>query len=160
MLHEQLAELELHLASTNTALSNEDEWGLVKKWLMVAAQTDGGQGTTKPKSHITFNTTAIITSDELIHRWMTDRVDAALGLGCIFLPESSGFLYFPFRSPFSHRNLNFRSAVTLFFGTNRSKNLLSKTKASGQTMVCLGYQVVQFCSFCGLKLSNWMWLLH
>jgi len=79
------------------------------------------------------------------------------GLGCIFLPESSGFLYFPFRSPFSHRNLNFRSAVTLFFGTNRSKNLRSKTN---KTMVCLGYQVVQFCSFCGLKLSNWMWLLH
>ena len=53
-------------------------------------------------------------------------------LGCIFLPESSGFLYFPFRSPVSHRNLNFRSAVILFFGIKRSKNLRSKTKASGR----------------------------
>jgi len=52
-------------------------------------------------------------------------------LGCIFLQESSGFLYFPFRSPVFDRNLNFRSAVILFFGTNRSKNLRSKTKAAG-----------------------------
>ena len=51
-------------------------------------------------------------------------------LGCIFLPESSGFLYFPFLSPVFDRNLNFRSAVTLFFGTKRSKNLRSKTKNS------------------------------
>ena len=36
-------------------------------------------------------------------------------LGCIFLLESSGFLYFPFLSPVFHRNLNFGSAVTLFF---------------------------------------------
>ena len=54
------------------------------------------------------------------------------GLGCIFLPESSGFLYFPFRSPVSHRNLNFRSAVILFIGRKRSKNLRSKTKTMGQ----------------------------
>ena len=53
-------------------------------------------------------------------------------LGCIFLPESSGFLYFPFRTPVFDRNLNFRSAVTLFFGIKRSKNLRSKTKAMGQ----------------------------
>ena len=82
------------------------------------------------------------------------------GLGCIFLPESSGFLYFPFRSPFSHRNLNFRSAVTLFFGTKGAKTFAVKRRPRDKTMVCLGYQVVQFCSFCGLKLSNWMWLLH
>ena len=50
-------------------------------------------------------------------------------LGCIFLPESSGFLYFPFRTPVFDRNLNFRSAVILFFGIKRSKNLRSKTKA-------------------------------
>jgi len=48
-------------------------------------------------------------------------------LGCIFLPESSGFLYFPFRLPFFHRNLNFGSAVILFFGIKRSKKLRSKT---------------------------------
>jgi hypothetical protein len=47
-------------------------------------------------------------------------------LGCIFLPESSGFLYFPFRTPVSHRNLNFHSAVTLFFGTNKAKTFAVK----------------------------------
>ena len=58
--------------------------------------------------------------------------EGGIGLGCIFLPESSGFLYFPFRTPVFDRNLNFRSAVTLFFGIKRSKNLRSKTKAMGQ----------------------------
>ena len=48
---------------------------------------------------------------------------------CIFLPESSEFLYFLFRLPVSHRNLDFRSAVILFFGIKRSKNLRSKSKA-------------------------------
>ena len=67
---------------------------------------------------------------------------------------------FPFLLPVSHRNLNFRSAVILFFGIKRSKNLRSKTKASGRDHGVPGYQVVQFCSFCGLQLSNWMWLLH
>jgi hypothetical protein len=85
---------------------------------------------------------------------------SVFSLGCIFLPESSGFLYFPIRSPVSHRNLNFHSAVILFFGIKRSKNLRSKTKASGRDHGMPGYQVVQFCSFCGLQLSNWMWLLH
>ena len=55
-------------------------------------------------------------------------------LGCIFLPESSGFLYFLFWSPVFHRNLNFCSAVILFFGIKRSKNLRSKTKASGRDL--------------------------
>ena len=58
--------------------------------------------------------------------------------GCIFLLESSGFLYFPFRSPVSH--INFRSAVILFIGIKRSKNLRSKTKAMGAldvTSACL-----------------------
>jgi hypothetical protein len=54
MPHELLAEIKIHLASTETDLDNGDEWGLVKRWLMVAAQTDGGQGTAKPKSHIAF----------------------------------------------------------------------------------------------------------
>jgi len=58
----------------------------------------------------------------------------ASDLGCIFLPESSGFLYFPFRSPVSHRNLNFRSAVILFIGRKRSKNLRSKTKTMGRDL--------------------------
>ena len=80
MPHELLAEIELHLASPKTALGNGDEWGLVKKWLTVAAQTDGGQSANKPKSYIAFATTAIITNDELIQRWMTDQlIDATMG---------------------------------------------------------------------------------
>jgi hypothetical protein len=34
----------------------------------------------------------------------------------------------------SHRNLNFRSAVILFIGIKRSKNLRSKTKALGRDL--------------------------
>ena len=63
---------------------------------------------------------------------MTYKFVLAPSLGCIFLPESSGFLYFPFRTPVFDRNLNFRSAVILFNGIKRSKNLCSKTKSSGQ----------------------------
>ena len=79
MPHELLAEIERHLASTDTTLGNGDEWGLIKRWLLVAAQTDGVQGTAGPKSHIAFTTNAIITNDDLIHRWMSDRIDATLG---------------------------------------------------------------------------------
>jgi hypothetical protein len=59
---------------------------------------------------------------------LTKEKELYARLGCIFLPESSGFLYFPFLSPVFDRNLNFCSAVTLFFRTKRSKNLRSKTK--------------------------------
>ena len=79
MPHELLAAIEQHLASPDTDLDNGDDWGLVKKWLVVAAQTDGGQGTAKPKSHIAFTTNAIITNDELIHQWFADRLDATMG---------------------------------------------------------------------------------
>jgi len=61
---------------------------------------------------------------------LTKEKELYARLGCIFLPESSGFLYFPFLSPVFDRNLNFCSAVTLFFRTKRSKNLRSKTKRS------------------------------
>jgi hypothetical protein len=76
--HELLAAIEQHLASPDMDLDNGDDWGLIKKWLTVAAQTDGGQDTAKPKSHIAFATNAIITSDELIHQWFADRLDATM----------------------------------------------------------------------------------
>ena len=80
MPHELLADIEMHLASPDTTLGNGDEWGLIKTWLQVAAQTDGGQGTqTRPKSHIAFPTDAILTNDEHIHRWFAERLDATLG---------------------------------------------------------------------------------
>jgi len=40
--------------------------------------------------------------------------DHVLGLGCLFLQESSGFLCFPFLWHFFHRNHDSCSAVTFF----------------------------------------------
>jgi hypothetical protein len=45
MPHELLAAAEWHLASPDTSLDNGDNWGLVQKWLLVAAQRDDGNGT-------------------------------------------------------------------------------------------------------------------
>jgi hypothetical protein len=44
MPHELLDALETHLSSPETSLDNRDDWGLVQKWLLVAAQLDGGNG--------------------------------------------------------------------------------------------------------------------
>ena len=61
--HELMADIESHLASPDTNLGNGDEWVLIKTWLQVAAQTEGGQGTqARPKSHIAFSTDAILTN--------------------------------------------------------------------------------------------------
>ena len=77
MPHELLTEIELHLASPETTLGNGDEWGLIKTWLQVAAQQTNGE--TRPKSHVAFPTDAILTNDDLIHRWFAERLDATLG---------------------------------------------------------------------------------
>ena len=77
MPHELLTAIEAHLASPGTTLGNGDEWGLIKKWLLVAAQMDGNP--TKSKSHIAFATDAILTNDEHIHQWFNERIDATLG---------------------------------------------------------------------------------
>jgi hypothetical protein len=80
MPHKLLNAIENHLSSQDTELDNGDEWGLVKKWLLVASQKDGGGGNpTKSKSHIAFNTDPLITNDDLIDRWISDRIDATLG---------------------------------------------------------------------------------
>ena len=44
MPHQILNAVEHHLASPDTSLDNGDDWGLVQKWLPVAAQKDGGGG--------------------------------------------------------------------------------------------------------------------
>ncbi len=44
MPHELLAAVEDHLATPETSLGNGDDWGLVQKWLIVAAQRDDGGG--------------------------------------------------------------------------------------------------------------------
>jgi hypothetical protein len=63
-----------------TALGNGDKWGLVQRWLLVAAQRDDGGGNpTKRQSHIAFNTGSLLSNDALMHRWTNDRLDATLG---------------------------------------------------------------------------------
>ena len=80
MPHELLGALEDHLASPATSLGNGDDWGLVQKWLMVAAQRDDGGGdVAKQKSPIAFRADALLSNDALIHRWINDRLDASLG---------------------------------------------------------------------------------
>lgn len=80
MPHELLAAIEQHLASPVTALDNGDDWGLVQRWLMVAAQRDDGGGDpTKRQAHIAFATGSLLSNDALIHRWTNDRLDATLG---------------------------------------------------------------------------------
>ncbi len=80
MPYELLNAIEQHLASSDTSLDNGDDWGLVQKWLLVAAQKDGrGGDITRSKSHIAFRTDALLSNNELIHRWITEILDATLG---------------------------------------------------------------------------------
>jgi hypothetical protein len=80
MPHELLDALETHLLSPETSLDNGDDWGLVQKWLLVAAQLDGGNGdATKTRSHIAFQVNALLSNDNLIHCWISYRLDATLG---------------------------------------------------------------------------------
>jgi len=80
MPHELLAALEQHLSSPATALGNGDEWELVQRWLLVAAQRDDGGGDpTKRQSHIAFNAGSLLSNDALIHWWTNDRLEATLG---------------------------------------------------------------------------------
>ncbi len=44
MPQELLNTIKQHLASPDTSLDNGDDWGLVQKWLLMAAQKDGGGG--------------------------------------------------------------------------------------------------------------------
>ena len=52
--------------------------------------------------------TQLIKATSCVERWNAT-------LGCIFLQESSGFLIFPFRWHFFHRNQDSCSAVTFFY---------------------------------------------
>jgi hypothetical protein len=80
MPHQILNAVEHHLASPDTSLDNGDDWGLVQKWLPVAAQKDGGGGdTAKSKPYVAFRTDALFSNDDLIHRWITDKLDSTLG---------------------------------------------------------------------------------
>jgi hypothetical protein len=80
MTHELLATVDWHLASPEMSLGNGDNWGLVQKWLMVAAQRDNGGGdATKRKLPIAFWMDALLSNDALIHRWIHDQLDATLG---------------------------------------------------------------------------------
>ena len=70
MPHKLLNAIEQHLASLDTSLDNRDDWGLVQKWLIVAAQKDGRVGgITQSKSHLdlAFCTDTLLSNDDLIH---------------------------------------------------------------------------------------------
>ena len=46
----------------------------------MAAQKDGGGGDiSKSKSHLAFRTDTLLSNDNLIHRWITEKPDATLG---------------------------------------------------------------------------------
>ncbi len=80
MPHKLLNAIKQHLASPDTSLDNRDDWGLVQKWLLVAAQKDGGGGDiSKSKSHLAFCTNTLLSNDDLIHRWITEKLDATVG---------------------------------------------------------------------------------
>jgi len=80
MPHKLLNGIKLHLARLDTTLDNGDVLGLVQKWLIVASQKDGGGGDpTKSKSHVAFCTDALFSNDDLIHRWIADKLDSTLG---------------------------------------------------------------------------------
>jgi hypothetical protein len=80
MPHKLLAAVDWHLASPEMSLGNGDNWELVQKWLMVAAQRDNGGGdATKRKLPIAFWMDALLSNDALIHRWINDRLEATLG---------------------------------------------------------------------------------
>ena len=80
MPHEFLNAVEHHLESPDTSLDNGDDWGLVQKWLLVAAQKDGGGGNTaKSKSYVAFRTDALLSNGDLIHHWIADKLDSTLG---------------------------------------------------------------------------------
>ncbi len=80
MPHKLLNAMEQHLASPATSLDNGDNWGLVQKWLLVAAQKDSSGGDlAKSKSLIAFHTDALLSNDDFIHRWITEKLDAMLG---------------------------------------------------------------------------------
>ncbi len=65
MPHELLQAMEDHLASPETAFDNRNDWGLVQKRLLITTQKDGGNPTSK--SFIAFNTSALLSDEEIIH---------------------------------------------------------------------------------------------
>ena len=76
MPHELLQAVEDHLASPDTTLGNGNDWGLVQKWLIVAAEKDGA---TPSKSWLAFTSNALLSNEDLIYHWIADRMDSTLG---------------------------------------------------------------------------------
>ena len=68
--------MEEHIGSPDTTLDGT-EWGLIQKWFIVTAQKDGATPTSK--SWIAFASSALLSNEELIHRWISDRMDSTLG---------------------------------------------------------------------------------
>jgi hypothetical protein len=74
--HELLRAVEEHIRSPDTTLDGTER-GLIQKWLIVAAQKDGVTPTSK--SWIAFASSALLSNEEPIHRWISDRMDSTLG---------------------------------------------------------------------------------
>ena len=54
--------------------------GTTQEWLLVAAQKDGGGGKiSKSKSHLALRTDTLLSNDDLIHRWITEKLNPTLG---------------------------------------------------------------------------------
>ncbi len=80
MPHKLLKKIKAHLASNETELDNGDDWLLIKNWLMVVAQKDGGNGDpAKMKSHIALLSAPLLSNNELLHQWMEEHLDAMIG---------------------------------------------------------------------------------
>ena len=132
MPHELLQALENHLASPDTTLDNTNEWALVQKWLLVAAQKDGAAP--KSKSWIAFSTNALLSNEDLIHRWIGERVDATLGRRPELLPAGGPALGYPHMSNIAAvQNLSGVIATEVGRGLGAAMQQASKATSSGTT---------------------------
>jgi hypothetical protein len=75
MPHELLRALEEHIGSPDTTLDGT-KWGLIQKWLIVAAQKDAVTPTSK--FWIAFASRALLSNKKLIHCWISDCMDSTL----------------------------------------------------------------------------------
>lgn len=133
MPHELLQAVEDHLASPETTLSNTNEWALVQKWLLVAAQKDGA--TPKSKSWLAFSTNALLSNEELIHRWIGDRIDATLGRRPDLTPAGGHTVAYPPNNMAAVQNLSgvIAAEVGRGLGAAMQQSWPSKANPTGGT---------------------------
>ena len=131
MPHELLQALEDHLASPHTALDNTNEWALVQKWLLVAAQKDGA--TPRSKSWLAFSTNALLSNEDLIHRWIGDRIDATLGRRPELTSAGGQAMAYPPNNMAAVQNLSGVIAAEVGRGLGAAMQQSSKANLTGGT---------------------------